>query len=66
MVGKFTSPRWEREVLCPSSFRFVDVEALDAFLSEAGLAVVERYGRRDRSPFTEQLPEIITIATWTR
>ena len=63
VVGKFSSLSWEREVLCPSSFRFVEVEALDVFLSEAGLAVVERYGFWDRRPFTEQLPEIITIAT---
>ncbi|WP_020575985.1 class I SAM-dependent methyltransferase [Actinopolymorpha alba] len=63
VVGRFSSPNWEREVLCPSRFRFVEVEELDAFLSEAGLAVVERYGLWDRRPFTEQLPEIITIAT---
>jgi hypothetical protein len=41
----------------------VEVEALDAFLAQAGLAAVERYGRWDRSPFTEQQPEIITTAT---
>jgi ubiquinone/menaquinone biosynthesis C-methylase UbiE len=63
VVGKFSSPSWEREVLCPSRFRFVEVEELDAFLSEARLAVVERYGLWDRRPFTGQLPEIITIAT---
>jgi SAM-dependent methyltransferase len=62
VVGRFSSPRWAREVLCPSSFRFVEVEALDALLSRAGLAVVERFGRWDRRPFTRQLPEIITIA----
>ncbi len=65
VVGKFSSPSWEREVLCPSSFRFVEVEALDAFLSDAGLTVVERDGYWDRRPFTEQLPEIITIAAGT-
>jgi ubiquinone/menaquinone biosynthesis C-methylase UbiE len=63
VIGRFASSSWEREMLCPSSFRFVEVEALDAFLSQAGLAVVERYGFWDRRPFTEQLPEIITIAT---
>ena len=62
VVGKFSSPSWEREVLCPSSFRFMEVEALDGLLSQAGLAVVERYGLWDRRPFTKQLPEIITIA----
>lgn len=63
VIGRFTSPSWEREVLCPSRFRFVEVAELDGFLSEAGLAVVERYGWWDRRPFTEHAPEIITIAT---
>jgi ubiquinone/menaquinone biosynthesis C-methylase UbiE len=63
VVGRFSSPSWARDVLCPSRFRFVEVEALDALLSRAGLAVVERYGTWDRRPFTERLPEIITIAT---
>lgn len=63
LVGKFSSPAWERDVLCPSRLRFVEVETLDAMLSEAGFIVAERYGLWDRSPFTEQLPEIITIAT---
>jgi ubiquinone/menaquinone biosynthesis C-methylase UbiE len=63
VVGRFSSPHWEREVLCPSRFRFVGVEELDAFLSETGWAVVERYGRWDRRPFAEGAPEIITIAT---
>jgi ubiquinone/menaquinone biosynthesis C-methylase UbiE len=63
VTGKFSSPSWARDVLCPSSFRFVDVDTLDALMSKAGLAVAERYGLWDRRPFTEQLPEIITIAT---
>jgi ubiquinone/menaquinone biosynthesis C-methylase UbiE len=63
VTGKFSSPGWERDVLCPSRFRFVDVETLDRLLSRAGLAVAERYGLWDRRPFTRQLPEIITIAT---
>lgn len=63
VVGRFSSPNWEREVLCPSRFRFVEADELDAFLAEAGLRVVERYGHWDGRPFTEQQPEIITIAT---
>jgi ubiquinone/menaquinone biosynthesis C-methylase UbiE len=62
VVGSFTSPGWEREVRCPSRLRFVDVDELDAFLSEAGLSVVERYGDWDRRPFTGEQLEIITIA----
>ena len=63
VIGRFSSPGWDRDVLCPSRFRFVEVEELDVFLSKAGLAVVERYGHWDRRPFTEHLPEIITLAT---
>lgn len=63
VVGRFTSPSWERDVLCPSRFRFVDVTTLDAFLSAAGLTVLERYGDWDRRPFTPRDAEIITIAT---
>jgi SAM-dependent methyltransferase len=63
VIGTFSSPRWQRDVLCPSRFRFVEVDELDTFLSRVGFVVVERYGSWDRRPFTEQLPEIITIAT---
>jgi SAM-dependent methyltransferase len=63
VVGKFSSPGWERDVLCPSSLRFTEAEALDALLCRAGLAAAERYGGWDRSPFTRHAPEIITIAT---
>jgi hypothetical protein len=62
VVGRFSSPSWEREVLCPSRFRFTEVGALDAFLSKAGFSEVEHYGHWDRRPFTDQRPEIITIA----
>jgi ubiquinone/menaquinone biosynthesis C-methylase UbiE len=63
VIGRFSSPTWERELLCPSRFRFTEVKALDAFLSKAGFSVVEHYGHWDRRPFTVQQPEIITIAT---
>jgi hypothetical protein len=33
------------------------------FLTGAGLRTEERYGDWDRSPFTAESPEIITIAT---
>ncbi len=63
VVGRFSSPTWERELLCPSRFRFTEVEALDACLSKAGFSVVEHFGHWDRRPFTDERPEIITIAT---
>ncbi|HEX6683357.1 MAG TPA: class I SAM-dependent methyltransferase [Candidatus Limnocylindrales bacterium] len=62
VVGRFSSPSWERDILCPSRFRFVAAEALDGFLSAAGLAVTERYGDWKRRTFTQSSPEIITVA----
>jgi SAM-dependent methyltransferase len=62
VTGRFSSPAWERDVLCPSRLRFTEAEALDALLARAGLTPAERYGRWDRSPFTRDMPEIITIA----
>jgi hypothetical protein len=62
VVGRFSSPGWERDVLCPSRLRFTGADALDALLARAGLTVGERYGRWDRSPFRPDAPEIITIA----
>ena len=63
VTGRFSSPAWERDILCPSRLRFTEAEALDALLAGAGLTPAERYGRWDRSPFTRDMPEIITIAT---
>jgi SAM-dependent methyltransferase len=65
VVGKFSSPGWERDVLCPSRLRFTGADTLDALLARAGLTVAERYGRWDRSPFAPNMPEIITIAAGT-
>ncbi|HEX5294359.1 MAG TPA: methyltransferase domain-containing protein [Streptosporangiaceae bacterium] len=62
VTGRFSSPAWERDVLCPSRLRFTGADALDALLARAGLTAAERYGRWDRSPFRPDAPEIITIA----
>nr|WP_272956142.1 class I SAM-dependent methyltransferase [Actinopolymorpha rutila] len=62
VVGRFASASWEREVLCPSRFRFVGEPELDGLLTAAGLSVEDRFGGWDRRPFTGQEPEIITIA----
>ncbi|APU16504.1 class I SAM-dependent DNA methyltransferase [Actinoalloteichus fjordicus] len=45
-----------------STLRFLDVEELASFLTEAGLVVEEQFGDWDRSPVTEQSIEIITFA----
>ncbi|MDG9704187.1 trans-aconitate 2-methyltransferase [Streptomyces sp. DH37] len=60
----FTGPGWERD--SRSELRFPDMEALDGFLSGAGLTVVERYGDWGRGPLTAASPEIVTVAAVPR
>ncbi|MCM2575849.1 class I SAM-dependent methyltransferase [Streptomyces meridianus] len=45
-----------------TSLRFLDVPALDAFLTEAGFAVEARYGDWHSGPLTAASREIVTIA----
>jgi SAM-dependent methyltransferase len=45
-----------------ATLRFLDVAALDAFLSEAGFEIEAQYGYWDRGPVTGTSREIITIA----
>ncbi|HEU0241934.1 MAG TPA: methyltransferase domain-containing protein [Micromonosporaceae bacterium] len=61
VTGRFSSPSWERDVLCPSKFRFIDVETLDAHLRDAGFVVVERFGDWDGQPYASDSLEIITV-----
>ena len=46
----------------PGSLRFLDVEALNAFLAEAGFEVEAQYGDWRRGPITVESEEIVTIA----
>jgi SAM-dependent methyltransferase len=62
VTGRFSSPGWDRDVLCPSRLRFTKADALDSFLGRARLTAAERYGWWDRTPFRQDAPEIITIA----
>ena len=39
------------------------LDALTAFLSDAGFAIEQQYGDWERQPLTDTSPEIITIAT---
>ncbi|MEU0332740.1 class I SAM-dependent methyltransferase [Streptomyces sp. NPDC006193] len=55
--GLWPAPRVSHGVL-----RFLDADALDRFLAEAGLAVAERYGDWQRGPLTATAPEIVTVA----
>lgn len=45
-----------------ASLRFLDVDALDAFLDRAGFAVEHRFGSFAREPLAADSPEIVTIA----
>jgi SAM-dependent methyltransferase len=58
----FTSPAWDRPQVSRSTLRFLDVDSLSWFLSEACFAIEERFGDWDRRPLTDSSPEIITIA----
>lgn len=48
-----------------STLRFLGADRLDAFLTDAGLAVEERYGDWGGGPPTGTSPEIITVARRT-
>jgi SAM-dependent methyltransferase len=45
-----------------ATLRFLDVAALNAFLTEAGFHIAEQFGDWSRAPLTSASPEIITIA----
>jgi hypothetical protein len=45
-----------------ASLRFLDVPALAAFLTEAGLVIEAQYGDWQRGPITDTSRGIITIA----
>jgi len=61
-TATFTSPAWDRPKESPGRLRFLDVDALSAFLSDAGLAIEEQFGDWCRLPLTDTSPEIITLA----
>jgi SAM-dependent methyltransferase len=58
----YASDAWPQPRVSRSTLRFLPAERLDAFLTDAGFVVDERYGDWDRSLFTPASPEIITIA----
>ena len=61
----FTSPAWVRPQISRSTLRFLDVDSLCSFLSEAGLAIEEQFGNWDLQELTVTSPEIITVARRT-
>lgn len=58
----FTSPSWDRARRSTSTLRFLDLDALASFVSEAGLVIDEQFGDWDRAPLHDTSPEIITVA----
>ncbi len=61
-ISTFTSPGWDRPEVSRGALRFLDGDALSAYLSDAGLAIEEQFGDWTRGPLTNTSPEIITIA----
>jgi SAM-dependent methyltransferase len=61
-TSRYTSPTFDGVEESRSTLRFLDVETLSRFLTDAGLEIEEQYGYWDRSPFTDSSLEIITIA----
>ena len=62
-TSTYTTSTWELPRASQSTLRFLDAGSLSAFLSGAGLAVVEQFGDWARRPLTDASPEIITVAT---
>lgn len=58
----YTSTAWAEPVTFRSSQRFYSARDVAAFLSEAGLEIVEQFGHWDQRPFADDSPEIVTIA----
>jgi len=58
----YTSDRWSQPETSRSTLRFLDRETLTPFLTEAGFTIDAQFGDWDRSPLTDESPEIITVA----
>lgn len=58
----FTGPAWDQPQVSHSTLRFLEAEALNGFLSQAGFVVEAQFGDFDRSPLTPASPEIVVIA----
>jgi SAM-dependent methyltransferase len=61
-TSTYTAPNLDGPQQSHSTLRFLDLDALTAFLTEAGLAIDALYGDWDRSRLTATSPEIIVIA----
>ena len=61
-TSRFTAPTFDGVLESRSTLRFLSHASLNALLAEAGLEIEAQYGFWDRTPVTEQSPEIITVA----
>lgn len=62
LTEAFSGVWWDRLQVGHGSLRFLDPEALNAFLDGAGFAVEEQFGDWRRGPLTGTSEEIVTIA----
>ncbi|MFE9751496.1 class I SAM-dependent methyltransferase [Saccharothrix saharensis] len=62
MTETFSCPDWPEPRVDRGALRFMTADGIDALLRETGFEVAERYGSWDRTPFTGESREIITIA----
>ena len=58
----FTSPSWDRPQISRSTLRFLDLDSLSSFLSDAGMVIEEQFGDWARRILTDASSEIITVA----
>jgi SAM-dependent methyltransferase len=58
----YTSSGWSRAKRSRSTLRFLPVELLASFLSDAGLAIDEQHGGFDGEPLVETSREIVTVS----
>jgi SAM-dependent methyltransferase len=65
-VTTFTSPEWDAPVESRSTLRFLNADALDTLLVDAGFTIEEQFGDWDCRPLAETSTEIITLARPTR
>lgn len=59
----FTCEAWGAPQSSDSTLRFLGLDELTGFLTEAGFGIEAQYGDFDGSPVTEASPEIVIIAT---
>ena len=62
LTETLSSPSWDEPYAETGRLRFLSLQALNAFLAEAGFTIDAQYGDWAGGPFTPTAREIITIA----